>query len=744
MLFSHNQETYDKVCEEYKLHNNLILIQGTGVGKSFVAIELIQKMFPSDRVLFVCPKKAIENGIRRYREFGEISDRVDFAYNAYFTSESYVNDMFSKYDMFIVDEAHHMGAELTGKNLVRLLNLVKNDTTGTKHFLALTATPYRESDKMNVVSLFDSAVSGLTTIQCIDSGLMPKVEYLVCTPARELTAEEKEVYRERLSIKDSDVLLRDIISKNPKKKWLCYYSSINEMKANHDTIQSLFPDYRIITISSDAINSQNEINNIGDDEKVVIESVDMLLEGVHLPNMQGILLFRNVTTLSVFTQIFGRITAIGAKEVPLFVDCTSSAYTMLRKLLAASEVGEGDTEKESTVKKSKNILHISLQNKELFDINCLLMEMSDYGKTFEYRGTVYPSFCATLKAFGISYSTYYRLQKQAYTNDKHKLLDYILEEVIPSKSIVYRGKTYSSLLEVCNEYGLNAKAVSTYRCKHNCTVEAALDAIINKAALPALMYEGKTFGTVKEFCKHCNIPYEPFCAFYRKNSFDNLSAALEAFKIRSPYSFTYNGILYTSKNEACKQLGLDAQKVAKYSLRHSCSTEEAISFLLTSGVRDNTVVCNGITYPSFKQACRELGINYIHAIKRRSALKSSNDNELLNLLVAEAAQKKDCTIVVNGQSFENLAEASLAFGIPVETVKSYMYSHKCNSEEALNSIIRNRAKKTITIHGTTYPNLAVAAQAYGITSALVRSYANYHHVSKEQALLHYAQTARRD
>ena len=72
------------------------------------------------------------------------------------------------------------------------------------------------------------------------------------------------------------------------------------------------------------------------EKKAVVLSVDMLLEGVHLPDVTGIVLFRNVTSLVTFQQILGRVCSIANKTSPVIADASSSGPAMLAKLYKMS------------------------------------------------------------------------------------------------------------------------------------------------------------------------------------------------------------------------------------------------------------------------------------------------------------------------------------------------------------------------------------------------------------------------
>ncbi|MBQ6148510.1 MAG: DEAD/DEAH box helicase family protein [Oscillospiraceae bacterium] len=375
MLYPHNQKTYDQICSYFDNGtNNICLVQGMGTGKSFIFMELANSYFKEKKILYVVPKMTIESNLKKYEEFINIDDHVAFCTYNTFKNDEAVEKALSEYDLFVIDEAHHLGSDIYGNYLCRLLEKVKQQKNRT--YFAMTATPIRSNDKKDVSHYFDQKVTGISTIEAIQNGLMPQVEYLICSS--QISKLDRERYNIKIDYENSIDLLQQIIKGNPRKRWLCYYSTIKGLKNNRSVVKSLFPDHRIIEISSDTEHSQNAIDNILDDEKVVICSVDKLLEGIHLPNMQGILLFRKVHSLTVFTQIFGRITAIGETEIPLFVDCTNTGTRMLSKLVGLKEAPK-EILKEKT-KASRPVLYTSLNNRKYFDISVLLMSISEYNK----------------------------------------------------------------------------------------------------------------------------------------------------------------------------------------------------------------------------------------------------------------------------------------------------------------------------------------------------------------------------
>ena len=274
--------------------------------------------------------KSVESSPKMDEEFKEVEHDVEFFTYNFFNSKEHIDYVSNNFDVVFVDEVHHIGSELYGAALLSLKEiLISND----KYFFGLTATPIRSCDDVDVKSLFSCSVTGYSAFEFIQMGMMPQIEYLVCEREKLKIAREKNM-KEVIDYEYSIDLLEDIIKTNDdRNKWLCYFSSISQLKSLRQMVKDLFPDYRYMEIYSNSENSSEEFGSIKKDEKVVIASVSKLLEGVHLDNMEGILLFRKVRSENVFEQILGRVLSINAKTKPLFIDCTSTGPSLLTKLI---------------------------------------------------------------------------------------------------------------------------------------------------------------------------------------------------------------------------------------------------------------------------------------------------------------------------------------------------------------------------------------------------------------------------
>ena len=241
-LLPHNLSPYDKVCEALCENNVINIVAGTGTGKSFLTFALLAGPLASaPQVLYIAPKDSIFYNLQKYPEYDRFRNRISYISNSALTTIEKADWAYTHFDAFILDESHHIGADLTGTVIRSLLERVSNDSK--KVFIGLTATPLRDSDRVDTTTFFPAVIYGKTTMDCIEEGLMPQVEYLICKPDADLTPEEKQLYREKLSISDSHELLSRIVKNNPRSKWLCYFGTLAEMNAARADIHNLMPEH---------------------------------------------------------------------------------------------------------------------------------------------------------------------------------------------------------------------------------------------------------------------------------------------------------------------------------------------------------------------------------------------------------------------------------------------------------------------------------------------------------------------
>ncbi len=374
MLLPHNQDVFNDIKTAYRDNSDILVIHGTGMGKSFLFLELCDTVFKGKKILFVVPKHATKTGgIESYDEYKGSSADITFKTYNWFRDEERVKEAAGSYDVIVYDEAHHLGSDLYGMHALKAFDMMRGIPG--KYILGLTATNIR-ADKTDVSMYFSKTVIGCSIFQAIRQGIIPQFEYLVCRD------EIEELKRrglktpdciKKLDYSNSLPLLKEVAENNPKKRWLVFFPSVSAIEEHKQTVMDAFSDeYTFLTITA---YNDTKVSEIEGYEKTVVLCVDKLLEGVHVPDTTGIILFRNIRSLPVFQQVLGRVVHVGSKENPLIIDCTQVATRMLAKLLKEDKKrGHGITVSKYN---PKPILFCSLQNTEYFNIAKLLALAED-------------------------------------------------------------------------------------------------------------------------------------------------------------------------------------------------------------------------------------------------------------------------------------------------------------------------------------------------------------------------------
>ena len=428
-LMAHNQKAIDEI--KIYLHdgfNKIIYTAGTGCGKSWVfmgtvyALKEMRAYIDKLKVLYVMPKHVIKENVEGYQDYQELSDActVDFATFNYFKTFEKGMKKISDYDLVVIDECHHLGADLYGQNLVKCMDNTDCHTI----FLGLTATPFRDTDKVDVSIYFDGYVSGISVFDAIRQDLMPTFNYHICLPdkdPKQLETEYENQVRAVVDYMDSAEAVYDIVSKYDRKKWICFFNSAKDIENAMDSIKEIFDGYKISILLSSLRNLKEVMDDIKNNERVVVLSINILLEGVHLDDIHGIILYRNVGSTIAFQQMLGRTCSIGNKIEPVIIDTSQSARKILLKLLAETRVnGSGKISPGGS--SGKEIMRVGIGDVIEYDIsNILKLCDPNFAKEEQYKN-------ATIKAVekyrsfngGENYSSFEELKNSGLDYQKFK------------------------------------------------------------------------------------------------------------------------------------------------------------------------------------------------------------------------------------------------------------------------------------------------------------------------------------
>ena len=64
MLYEHNIPTYNRAKELLLAYKSIGIVQGTGVGKSYITLELINTLFKDASITYVVPTNKIKEALQ--------------------------------------------------------------------------------------------------------------------------------------------------------------------------------------------------------------------------------------------------------------------------------------------------------------------------------------------------------------------------------------------------------------------------------------------------------------------------------------------------------------------------------------------------------------------------------------------------------------------------------------------------------------------------------------------------------
>ena len=354
-LLEHNAEAYNGVNRIYEHSNRAAVVHPTGTGKSYIGLKLIDDN-PGKKVLYVAPSNTILMQIKDNARQEKVSfvDTERTTYQKLAVNEEYLQSL-KDIDIIILDEFHHCGAQKWGKAIEKLIS-----NNPQAKILGLSATPIRYCDEkirdMGEELFGDNIASEMTLAEAIEKGIIREPDYTVGIYESEEIIKELEEKYERLSdtqkariakeYESKMTELRKMLSsevqglpellkekmKNRQGKYVVYCKNIEDMKKKMEQAQEIFgqvnQQMEIMSVSSERKEGESNIGLIkrnkrtldrfekgGTDGKLqLLFCVDMLNEGYHLKDIDGIVMMRPTHSPTLYDQQLGRGLSIGGKD----------------------------------------------------------------------------------------------------------------------------------------------------------------------------------------------------------------------------------------------------------------------------------------------------------------------------------------------------------------------------------------------------------------------------------------------
>lgn len=343
-LYPHNQKTYDNVMEMFKIHNRVCAVQPTGSGKSFLIMACAEHF--DGKKIILAPSKSILNQTKKH-----MSDFENVIYMTYsklsFMSEEELNNL--NPELIVLDEFHRCGAKEWGRGLDDLLAKYPN----TKVFgTSATNIRYLDDNRDMAEELFDNHKAvDMRLPEALVEGILPKFDYVsalytfdkVFNDIKDKinnssnSIEEKNELLDKIKISKADLkhskgipqILKKYLHNKSNGKYIVFCKDkihLDEMKT---TVEDWFKKAKLAKeVHSYEVYSENndceiQFENFKADNSDTLRllfSIEMLNEGVHLKDIDGVILLRPTNSPIVYFQQIGRAIEAGKESKSIIFD----------------------------------------------------------------------------------------------------------------------------------------------------------------------------------------------------------------------------------------------------------------------------------------------------------------------------------------------------------------------------------------------------------------------------------------
>ena len=352
-LYPHNQKAFDNLKAALRFSPRAAVIQPTGTGKSFIALAMMEE-YKESRFLYLSPSNHIFTQLYRHAEDPEVLERTQtLTYQKLcFAEDAFMDGI--QADYIILDEFHRCGAQEWGQGVQRLLKHCDG-----ARVVGFTATPIRYLDQSGVrdmaEELFGNCVASYYSLRhSMDDGILPVPLYVLGDiqmreklEAREsamssfpLSAkEQEEAYRLLQEMRRNmaqavgvDQIFHDNLP-NHAAKLIVFCRSLDHIEqARTDMRRWLqgFPPPREYVCRSDDGEADREleafIQDNAPDALRLLFSVNIVNEGIHIEDLDGIVMLRPTASPTVYLQQIGRCLASagGSKAQPVIFDLVNN------------------------------------------------------------------------------------------------------------------------------------------------------------------------------------------------------------------------------------------------------------------------------------------------------------------------------------------------------------------------------------------------------------------------------------
>ena len=346
-LFEHNETAYYAALSMMKKTGKAAIVHPTGTGKSFIGFKLCEDN-PNKKICWLSPSEYIFK--TQLENLSVVSDGYQPKNIDFYTYARLMNLTDSEIaeiqpDYIVLDEFHRAGAEEWGKGVQKLLKYYDN-----RPILGLSATNVRYLDNQRDMAdeLFDGNIASYMTLgEAIVRGILnaPKYVLSVYSCRKSLKKYEERVRRQKSkATRDAaeeyleelrrsldkaegidEIFKKHITDKNGKYIVFCSdYEHLCEMTEKvPEWFGEIGENPRIYKAYSEDPSTDEAFAAFKQDSSEHLKllfCIDMLNEGVHVDDVNGVILLRPTVSPIIYKQQIGRALSASKKTNPVIFD----------------------------------------------------------------------------------------------------------------------------------------------------------------------------------------------------------------------------------------------------------------------------------------------------------------------------------------------------------------------------------------------------------------------------------------
>ena len=349
-LYEHNENAYYAAFTMLRETGKATVIHPTGTGKSFIGFKFCED-FPEKNICWLSPSEYIFRTQldNLAADSGIAPENITFLTYARLMTLDDADINAIHPDLIILDEFHRCGAEQWGKGVQALLN-----TYPDAPLLGLSATNIRFLDNQRDMAdeLFDGHIASEMTLgEAIARNILKPPKYILSVYSFQKDIERYEgrvaklrdpVRRDRAmdllktlrrNLEESDgldaVFARHMPDRNGR--YIVFCSSMSHMNRMISYVPEWFssvdPNPHIYRAYSPDPATQAEFEKFRTDESdhlKLLFTIDMLNEGIHVTDVDGVILFRPTVSPIIYKQQIGRALSAGSEKTPVIFDVVNN------------------------------------------------------------------------------------------------------------------------------------------------------------------------------------------------------------------------------------------------------------------------------------------------------------------------------------------------------------------------------------------------------------------------------------